>query len=334
LDPLTETVRLLRPKALTWKQAEHAGEWTLRFRGHAGMAFCLIAAGNCRLEMAGHQPRRLDQGDYLLLAAPPAWTLGNGEAVAGVDFEAPPTSPDPHRTSQPSWANRGDARTVTRLIGGHFGFDEANADLLAALVPAVAHIRSSEPGAARLRSMLGLVDEEASSDRPGRTVVLERLLEIMLVEAIRHTSDNGGEVRQGLLAGLADRQVAAALRALHDDIRRQWTVAQLADVAGSSRSVFAERFNRIVGMPPIDYLTQWRMALAKDALCAGAGRLNEVAFACGYQSASAFSTAFSRVVGCSPARYAAGRRAQPVPDTTTDVSADEASNQAAAKQPA
>jgi AraC-like DNA-binding protein len=334
LDPLTETVRLLRPKALTWKQAEQAGDWTLRFPGHAGMSFCLIAAGSCRLEMAGHQPRLLDQGDYLLLAAPPAWTLGHAEAVTSVDFEAPHASPDPHPTSQPSWANRGDTRTVTRLIGGHFGFDDANADLITTLVPAIAHIRSSEPGATRLRSMLGLVDEEASSDRPGRTVVLERLLEIMLVEAIRHTSDSCGEVRHGLLAGLADRQLAAALRALHDDIRRQWTVAQLADVAGSSRSVFAERFNRIVGMPPIDYLTQWRMALAKDALRSGAGRLNEIAFACGYQSASAFSTAFSRVVGCSPARYAGGRRTQPEPDAITDVSAAQASDSAAAKQPA
>jgi AraC-like DNA-binding protein len=135
----------------------------------------------------------------------------------------------------------------------------------------------------------------------------------MLVEAIRHGSGHGGEARQGSLAGLADRQVAAALRALHADITRQWTVRQLADIAGSSRSVFAERSHRIVGMPPIDYLTHWRIALAKDALRSGAGRLDEVAFACGYQSASAFSTAFNRVVGCSPARYAAERGAQREP---------------------
>ena len=135
----------------------------------------------------------------------------------------------------------------------------------------------------------------------------------MLVEAIRRGSGHSGEARRRLLAGLADRQVAAALRALHADITRQWTVQQLADVAGSSRSAFAERFNRIVGMPPIDYLTHWRMALAKDALRSGAGRLSELAFACGYQSASAFSTTFSRVVGCSPARDAAERGAQREP---------------------
>jgi AraC-like DNA-binding protein len=305
LDPLTQTARLLRPKALTWKQAERAGDWALRFPGNAGVAFCLVAAENCRLEMPGYDSRQLDQGDYLLLAAPPAWMLSNGEATACSDFEAARAGSDPHQTL----VDRGGARPVTRLIGGHFGFDDANTALLTTLMPAMALIRSSEPGATRLRGVLGLIDDEALSDRPGRTLVLERLLEIMLVEAIRHSSGGGGELRQGLLAGLGDRQVAAALRALHADIGRQWTVAQLADVAGASRSVFAERFNRIVGMPPIDYLTHWRMALAKDALRSGDGRLHEVALACGYQSASAFSTAFSRVVGCSPARYAAGERA-------------------------
>jgi AraC-like DNA-binding protein len=82
---------------------------------------------------------------------------------------------------------------------------------------------------------------------------------------------------------------------------------QLTDVAGTSRSEFAECFNRIVGMPPMDYLMRWRMAPAKDALRSGDGRA-EIVFASGYQSASAFSTAFSRVTGCSPTRYATERQ--------------------------
>jgi AraC-like DNA-binding protein len=283
LDPLTQTIRLLRPKALTWKAGEQAGDWALRFPRSSGVAFCLIAAGSCRLEMAGREPQHLGQGDYLLLAAPPSWTLSNGAATACIDFHA---GADRLQTL----VDRGGARPVTRLIGGHFSLDDTNAELLTTLVPAIVQIRSSEPSAARLRGVLGLIDDEALSDRPGRTLVLERLLEIMLVEAIRHGTGRIGEVRQGLLAGLGDQKIAAALRALHADIGRAWTVAQLADVAGTSRSVFAERFNRIVGMPPIDYLMHWRMALAKDALRSGDGRLAEIAFACGYPSASAFST--------------------------------------------
>jgi AraC-like DNA-binding protein len=103
---------------------------------------------------------------------------------------------------------------------------------------------------------------------------------------------------------LADPRTAAALRALHADIRHGWTVDRLAATAGMSRSAFAARFSRIVGLPPIDYLLHWRMAVAKDALRRG-HRLTAVALDCGYQSVSAFSVAFSRTVGRSPSRYAA-----------------------------
>jgi AraC-like DNA-binding protein len=283
MDPLTQTVRLLRPQALAWKHGDRSAAWTETFPASNGAAFCLVAAGNCRFEMAGDQSRHLGEGDYLLLAAPRAWRLFNDDTPTNI---------------------------LTRLIGGHFHFDDANAGLLATLVPSTVHVRSTEAGAGRIHRVLGLIEEEAMSDRPGRTLVLERYLEIMLIEAIRHDGGLIDDVRHSLLAGLRDRQIGAALRALHADIRRAWTVADLAEIAGMSRSVFAERFSRIVGLPPIDYLLHWRMALAKDALRLGDSRLTDIAFACGYQSASAFSTAFSRVVGCSPARYAAQRRSR------------------------
>jgi AraC-like DNA-binding protein len=305
LDPLTQTIRLLRPKALTWKQGRPSGAWALRFPAHAGAAFCLIAEGRCRLVIEGHEPRQLGEGDYLLLVAPPCWSLRNGEPTAALDFDAAEAGPDPDQSVDGGSARKPSTGAVTRLIGGHFSFDDANAGLLTTLVPNLVQIRASEPSAGRLRGVLALIDDEASSDRPGRSLVLERLLEIMLVEAIRHHHGGFGGVHAGLLAGLGDQKIAAALRALHADVRRAWTVQQLAEIAGASRSVFAQHFTRLVGVPPIDYLTHWRMALAKDALRSGAGRLDEIAFACGYQSASAFSTAFSRVVGCPPTKYAA-----------------------------
>jgi AraC-like DNA-binding protein len=291
-------VQLLRPTAFSWKAGEMMGDWSLRFRSHTGVSFCLVAAGSCRLELPGSEPRRLAEGDYIMLAAPPDWTLSDGAPVCGIDFED---------------IGRRDSASVTRLVGGHFSFDEANAGLLTGLMPPAIEIRSCEASAGRLRGILHLIDDEAASDRPGRELIVTRLLEIMLVEAMRHGAHRGGEIHPGLLAGLGDRYLAAALRALHADIRRSWTVAQLASEAGMSRSVFAERFSRIVGMPPIDYVRQWRMALAKDALRFGTSRLAEVAFACGYESVSAFSTAFSRSVGCSPAKYAAGSRSHQPP---------------------
>ncbi|MES2531403.1 MAG: AraC family transcriptional regulator [Pseudomonadota bacterium] len=315
MDPLTQTLALLHPKGLAWKLAECAGDWAIRFPANGGVVFCLVAAGACQLQIAGMDERSLAEGDFVLLAGPPVWTLSDGAPVAPIDMQTArsvqPVQPEIGRATSPDAPRRigtGRAGPVTRLLGGHFSFGDANASLLRPLLPAVVQVHSREATAGRLRAVLDLLGDEVASERAGRTLMLDRLLEIMLVEAIRHgalASGTSDVFDAGLLAGLADPQVAPALRAMHADVRRAWTVAQLADVAGSSRSVFAERFRSVVGLAPIDYLLQWRMALAKDALRAGRARLSEIAFACGYQSTSAFSTAFRRIVGRPPARYAA-----------------------------
>lgn len=108
----------------------------------------------------------------------------------------------------------------------------------------------------------------------------------------------------GLLAGLADKVIAKALAAMHREVARGWTVDALASLCGVSRSTFAVRFRNVVGMAPIDYLLQWRMALAKDALSRGVNSVGAIAFSIGFQSSSAFTTAFTRADGCSPRRFA------------------------------
>jgi len=305
LDPLSQTLALLRPQGFSWKQAEAAGDWALGFPAHSGVAFSLVAAGGCWLELPGHSARRLEAGDFVLLAAPPAWRLRDGGPATVIEIETGARGRLNGAIGPP------DAPGATRLIGGHFGFDPANSQLVTGVLPPRIEIRARDPGARRLRAILDLIDDEAQADRPGRTRVTERLLELMLVEAIRHDDRPLEPARTGLIAGLADPQIANALRALHADVSADWTVAGLAEVAGASRSAFAERFTRVVGQAPMTYLLNWRMALARDALRSGSGRLSEIAFACGYASVSAFSTAFSRTVGCPPARYAAGTGATP-----------------------
>lgn len=302
MDPLTQTIDLLRPQALLWKQMEARGDWAIRFPQNDGTVFCLIVGGSCVFQAPGRAPKILRDGDFLLMTSPKVWILGATEASVPIDYQVPKTSV--------TFLGHGETGAATRIFGGRFTFGDDNATLLKGLLPAIVEIQSSEPGAVRLRGVLGLIGDEASSDRPGRTLVVDRLLEIMLVEVIRHGATRAEEGRRGLLAGLADPQIAAALRALHADIQRSWTVARLAAIAGMSRSVFAERFCRVVGLPPIDYLLEWRMAVAKDALRFGEVRLADVAFTCGYQSVSAFSAAFSRTVGCPPSRYAAGGTAE------------------------
>jgi len=149
-----------------------------------------------------------------------------------------------------------------------------------------------------------LVSEEAGEERPGRDLVLTRLIEVLLVEALRAAP--GEDTPAGLLRGLADARVAAAMRQMHGDTARPWTMAGLAKEASLSRSAFFDRFVRAVGVPPMEYLLSWRMAVAKDLLRRRDMALEEVAERVGYGSASTFSTAFSRHVGQPPGRYARG----------------------------
>jgi transcriptional regulator GlxA family with amidase domain len=169
-------------------------------------------------------------------------------------------------------------------------------------LPDLIHIRSSDAGIDSISQIIKLIDKEARGEGAGRDLILERLVEVMLLEALRSTD---AEIQKtGLLAGLRDPAIAAALRTMHADVSHNWSVAELGRRAGMSRSAFADRFAKTVGSTPIDYLLQLRMALAKDMLRREKRSLSEVADVIGYQSTSAFSTAFRRSTGISPGAFA------------------------------
>ena len=164
-------------------------------------------------------------------------------------------------------------------------------------------------GVERLSVLVRLVGDEASERRPARDLVLTRLVEVLLIEALRLAP--GEDAPPGLLRGLADARIAPAIRQMHGQLTRSWTVATLARTAGLSRSAFFERFMRTVGLPPMEYMFAWRMAVAKDLLRRQDLAVGEVAERVGYGAASTFSAAFSRHVGRSPSRYAASVRTSP-----------------------
>ena len=207
---------------------------------------------------------------------------------------------DPKRLPAPAGDvrhGRRGGRPDVRLLGGYFVFESPDAGLLVSLLPALVHVRGVE----RLSMLVRFVGEEASERRSGRELILSRLVEVLLIEALRSTQ--GEEAPPGLLRGLSDARLAAAIRQMHANPARSWTVAELAKEAALSRSAFFDRFTRAVGRPPMEYLLAWRMAVAKDLLREELG-LAAVAERVGYSSASTFSTAFSRYVGQPPGRYA------------------------------
>lgn len=295
-DPLAAIITLLRPQTVLSKIVSGSGKWSVRKPRYEDPAFCLMLEGACFLEPDGVGALELQEGDFVLLPEMPGFTLAS-------DTGLHPTPEDFDPSHETRHGDQSGPATM-RMLGGYFRFDRANAHLLVRLLPPVVHIRRDEAGATRVRQLVELIGDEADADRPGRDLILERLVEVLLVEALRFRSASAAKEEQGLLAGLSDPALARSLREIHVDVARRWTVEELARTAGMSRAVFAERFARKVGMPPMQYLLEWRMAIAKDLLRRERPALAEVAERVGYQSASAFSTAFTRLTGCTPSEFA------------------------------
>ena len=294
VDPLAEVITLLRPRAVYSKVISGAGAWAVRYSAFGQPSFCTMLEGECVLAVQGQEPLTLVAGDFVLMPATPGFTL-SGLAPAA------PVFLDPNLQPQPEGEIRHGTRKGPpdmRILGGYFAFDSPDAALMVSLLSALLHVR----GIARLSLLVQLVREESLAHRPGRELVLGRLIEVLLIEALRGATSEGAP--PGLLRALADTRLAAAMRHMHGEPARAWTVVELAKTAALSRSAFFERFSRAVGVPPMEYLLAWRMAMAKDLLRRSDCALAEVAERVGYSSASTFSTAFSRHVGQAPGHYA------------------------------
>jgi AraC-like DNA-binding protein len=302
MEPLADVITLLGPRAVGTKVIQGAGRWAVR-RPRMDLAdFGLVLIGECWLEVDGHNPVRLATGDFVLMPANPGFTMASDLACEVVSLNAQEAL-----ACQAGEVRHGDPDLEAdfKLLGGYFQLESVNRGLLSGLLPTLVHIQASDPAAGRLKPTIDSIVEEALADRPGRDLVVDRLIEVLLVEALRFRSEGVDAIGQpGLLAGLADPLLARSLRRLHGDVAHAWSVEELAREAGLSRSAFSERFGQKVGVPPMQYLIEWRMALAKAMLQRDAPPLEAVAAAIGYQSASAFSTAFRREVGSPPSHFA------------------------------
>ncbi|MEA5101100.1 AraC family transcriptional regulator [Pantoea sp. S18] len=295
IDPLAEMVSLLQPQAAFSKRARANGRWRVQ-RSETGQPFyCVVLEGRSQLKMKGHEPITLEQGDFVLI--PAAWEFCMTSAEPPAD-DAPETTPQMLAPGEFWIGDQQQPADVQTLIG-YCQFGAPDAGLIVSLLPQFIHVR----GESRLTTLVELVMDECRAQRPARHVVLERLLELLLIEALR--SMPICNACPGVMSGLADERLAAAIRAIHANPAHSWTVAELAKAAALSRSSFFVRFREAVGVAPMVYLLTWRMALAKNLLRGKSMAVAEVAERVGYRSASAFSVAFSRYVGQPPAWFAA-----------------------------
>ena len=293
LDPLAQVVTLLKPGASLSKIVSGAGAWRVR-RSVSGQPFyCAILEGGSRLSVAGHSTITLQAGDFVLIPAAYDFTMMSLEPMAD---DAVDTQPVEVRPRDIRLGTR-DVPHDAQLLVGHCTFGSPDAALLVSLLPQLIHVR----GARRLAMLVELVTEEARGQRPARDVILAHLLEVLFIEALRATATESAPA--GLLRGLGDERLALAIRRMHEQPNRSWTVTQLAKEAALSRSTFFERFKQALGMAPMAYLLAWRMALAKNLLRARDESMADIAQRVGYSSVSAFSVAFTRYTGLAPGRY-------------------------------
>ncbi len=297
VDPLAEIVTLLQPGAPFAKVVGGAGSWRVRRSENGQPFYCVVLHGSCRLAVAGHQPVTLRESDFVLIPSAYDFAMSSLWPPAPEEVDTLPVA----LPGGGFWLGIPDQPAEVRLLVGYCVFGSPDAALLVSLLPQLVHVR----GETRLATLVRLVGEEARELRPARDVILARLLEVLLIDALRSTV--GTTASPGLLRGLADGRVAVAIRRMHERPTEAWTVAQLAKEAALSRSAFFERFSRAVGVAPMGYLLAWRMALAKSLLRRSDAGIAEVAERVGYGSSSAFSVAFTRHVGLSPTRYARER---------------------------
>jgi AraC-like DNA-binding protein len=300
MDPLSDVLSLLKPQSYISGGFDVGAPMAIQFGRHEGIKCYAVVSGEGLLAVEGvAEPARLGAGDCFLLPSGRPFSLATGPGLTPIDAHTLLTD-----------KRNGAVRTMNGgggcfIVGGFFTLAPHHARMLLGMLPPIVHIRD-EAAKAALRWSVERMMLELREPTPGSNMMAQHLTQMMLVQALRVHLAEGPDAGVGWLFALADRQMAAAIGAIHDDPARRWTVEALAEHAGMSRSTFALRFREKVGAAPMDYLTRWRMLLAGDRLENSGDPVSTVARTLGYESESAFSTAFKRVMGCSPRQY--GRR--------------------------
>jgi AraC-like DNA-binding protein len=301
-DPVADAIGLLRPRTVLEPSLRAVGEWALRFEAFPHVRIGGLVRGTCWLILDGHEPVLLREGDTFMLGNPPPYVL------AGTPDASPRPAEQVWAGAENGFVRIGqESEDDLYLCVGHIAFDDSNASLLTDLLPPLVVVRAADPRGNALGQLITLLATEVEATAAGGPLVQNHLAQVLLVHMLRaHAGQTDWPC--GWLGALNDDGIGAALRAVHADMAHSWSLQELAEISHMSRSAFAQAFKSHVGVPPLEYLIQWRMNLARDALARDTLSISELARATGYQSESAFSTAFRRVVGSSPAKFRAQAR--------------------------
>ena len=302
MDVLTEVMDLVRTKGQLYGRLELTAPFGLEFP--AGKGICLIVTrGACVLGVDELPLTPLVGGDFVFLPAPNTYSLRDTPRTRLRSVQAVMT---PEAFQRSRLIRYGGGGAPTSVVAGCFTFASPESDLLVKHFPPIIHLPASGPSATPwFQSTLQCIAAETAQDLPGSAAIVDRLAEVLFVQAMR------SRIESSLLSGspswlraLGDSRIGEALRLMHLEPARAWTVPSLARRVSMSRSAFAARFRAHVGETPLEHLTQWRMVRAARLMRESRGmKLAAIAAAVGYESESSFGKVFRRVMGISPGQY-------------------------------
>ena len=315
MDPLSDVLSLLKPRSYSCGGLDMGGDFSVQYPRHPGIKCYAVVSGERWLSVDGVPDAvLLTAGDCFLLPRGRPFRLASDLSLPSVDAL---TMLAAQQKNGGMVSINGGGDSV--IVGAHFILNDHHAGILLGVLPPIVHIRTESDKAA-MRWSLERMRQELREPQPGGFLVAQHLAYMMLVQALRLHLAEGLKSGVGWLFALADKQMSAAITAMHDDPAHRWTLQELAQVAGMSRSIFAQKFKDTVGEPPMEYLVRWRMTLAADKLVNSSDPISVIALSLGYESESAFGKAFKRVMGCSPRQHNRESRLALPPAITMETS--------------
>lgn len=297
MDPLSDALSLFRPHTFSSGGFDAGGDWSIQFPRYRGIKCYAVVSGECWLLVEGSQePMQVRTGDCFLLPTERSFRMASDLSLPPADVKSIFKLP---LNGSVATCNQGGDCFV---VGGHFTLSAEHAEVLLGALPPIVHLQT-EHDRMELRWSLERMNQELRAKRPGRQLIAQHLAHMILAQAIRLYVEQDSQDRVGWLFAFADKQLSTAMQAIHGNPSHRWTLQTLAERAGMSRTIFALRFKRIVGSSVMDCLSRWRMLLAADRLIHTEDAVATIAESLGYESESAFTKAFKRVMGHSPRQY-------------------------------
>lgn len=300
-DPLGEALYLLRLNGSLYCHSDLYAPWGLEMPEMPGdMMFHILLSGQYWISVEGQNPIHLSKGSLALVTRGQGHTLYSNQGSACKHLFDLPIQKISDRYEYLEYGGSGEK---TSLLCGVISMDKLSGRKLIEQLPEVIHLHQHDAdNPTWINSIVELISAEAENTMAGGETVMAHLSDIVVIKAIRHWINTATEAQFGWLGALRDPKLGKALSAIHNQPAESWTVDTLAQTAGMSRSGFAARFKEVVGTSAKQYLTHWRMTMAKSQLGSGSLSLGELSEQLGYQSEAAFSRAYKRIIGESPVR--------------------------------